>query len=167
MLDYCMILYAHLSMRLRSMNELVPFAEQYCRLSAESEGENCRYWCDEAYIIRFVHALIISSFKATRQSGEVSLDSSFESLMLDTLRGDQPWTLGKWIQAASLLDIALDEKRRPSLDMDMHHVFSEDDLSLLGKLYDYYLSVQSRCNKPQSLAAESVGSSEQKDDTRK
>lgn len=167
MLDYCRILYAHLSMRLRSMNELVPFAEQYCRLSAESEGENRRYWCDEAYIIRFVHALIISSFKATRQSGEVSLDSSFESLMLDTLRGDQPWTLGKWIQAANLLDIALDEKRRPSLDMDMHHVFSEDDLSLLGKLYDYYLSVQSRCNKPQSLAAESVGSSEQKDDTRK
>ena len=51
MLDYCRILYAHLSMRLRSMNELVPFAEQYCRLSAESEGENRRYWCDEAYII--------------------------------------------------------------------------------------------------------------------
>ena len=59
MLDYCMILYAHLSMRLRSMNELVPFAEQYCRLSAESEGENRRYWCDEAYIIRFVHISIL------------------------------------------------------------------------------------------------------------
>lgn len=163
MLDYCRILFTHLSMRLRSMKELVPFAEQYCSLSAESEGDNRRYWSDEAYVIRVVHALIVSSFTATRHCGEIVLNADVESNMLETLRGDSPWSIYKWLQAASLIGIALDEQAKPALHMDMHGVFSESDLPLLGKLYDYYQSEFFNLVKQQKTSsAEHCGSSNPK-----
>lgn len=163
MLDYCKILFTHLSIRLRDMKELVPFAEQYCHLSAESEGDNRRYWSDDAYVIRIVHALIVSSLTAASNPDEVILDSDVEALMLDTLRGDSPWSIYKWLQAASVIDIALDEHSKPTLDLDMHGVFSEDDLPLLGKLFTYYQTLHSgNGEQPKKSSAENTGSSNPK-----
>jgi len=140
MLDYCKILFAHLYMRLHDIQELVPFAQQYCRLAGESEGDGRRFWSDEAYIIHVVHALIVSSFMAIKHVGDMPLDREIESAMLDTLRGDTPWTCFKWLQAASIVAMSLEERTKPVLDTDTHKVFSERDLPLLCRLYNYYLS---------------------------
>lgn len=143
MLDYCRILFAHLTMRLRNMQELVPFAEQYCHLAAEAEGGNRDYSKYSEYIVRLVHALILSSLKARIKDGDLdSLDKSIRLAMLETLSGDSPWTVYKWLQAASILSMALDERTKPVPDMDSDGLFTERDFSLLRRIYNYYLSAR-------------------------
>ena len=150
MLDYCKILFTHLTMRLRSMEELVPFAEQYCHLAGEAEEESGRAYPDDGdYIVRVVHALIVSSFSAIRNSGDIPLDGGIESAMLQTLRGDTPWSVQKWLEAACLVTMSLEAHAKPTLDMDVRGFFTEKDLPLLRRLYNHYMAASFGKSNPE------------------